>query len=351
MARGVHRRELVGGLGASLVTGGCSSASPQGTGAAVSSAPRQLGADFVRGMNLAHLHQRGWGYGSERSRVQARRLVALGVRDVALNPFAYTKSLSRPEVNYGGDPTMTDDDVRQEVRNLRDLGVEVTMKPHLWAWSFMAGKGNGDIVLDAAGWRTWFERYTEFALHYARIAAETGCKHYCAGLEYTSATRDNPGAWAKVATEIRKVFPGTLLYAANWYEEYEIFSDWDAYDLVGVNAYFPLQGSTVESLVASWAPHLDAIERAARGRDVVFPECGYRAVALGTEKPWDPGSGPADPLVQARGYEALYRACAARTWFKGCWWWKWFTDLPGEDDPYVPADQPAESILKGWLTA
>ncbi len=344
----IDRRSLILG---SVATVACTGEAKSAESTPVVSSPRPLGPAFVRGMNLAHLHQRGWGYGSDRSKAQANRLYELGVRDVALNPFAYTRSLSRPEVSYGGDPTMTDDDLRAEVRNLRDLGLAVTMKPHLWAWQFMAGKGNGDIELDAAGWKVWFERYTEFAVHYARVAADTGCATYCAGLEYTSASRHNPGAWANVAKAIRAVFPGRLMYAANWYEEYELFADWDAYDLVGVNAYFPLTGNTVESLVESWKPHLDNIERAAGGRPVVFPECGYRAVALGTEKPWDPGSGPADPAVQARGYEALFRACSARPWFAGAWWWKWFTDLPGEEDLYVPAGMPAEDILRGWFSA
>lgn len=246
---------------------------------------------------------------------------------------------------------MTDEDVRAEIANLRAIGMEVTLKPHLWAWSFAAGKGNGDISLDAAGWVEWFRQYTEFALHYAKMAGETGCSHYCIGLEYTSATRHNPGAWAKVADACRTVYGGKLLYAANWYEEYEIFADWDAFDLVGVNAYFPLTGGTVDSLVASWTPHLDRIEKIAKGKPVVFPEAGYRAVKAGTEKPWDPGTAPLDLDVQARGYEALFRACTARTWFGGIWWWKWFTDLPGEMDLYVPAGMPAESVLSGWFGA
>lgn len=40
-----------------------------------------------------------------------------------------------------------------------------------------------------------------------------------------------------------------------------------------------------------------------------------------------------------------------RAWFKGVYWWKWFTDLPGEGDPFVPADLPAEAVLKGWYTS
>lgn len=344
----ISRRELLLAAGASAVA--CrSEARP--VGPPVVPAPRALGPEFIRGMNVAHLHRRGWGYGSDRARAQAARLQGLGVTHIALNPFAYMPSLSAPEIEFGGDDSLTDDDLRAEVAHLRERGLAVTLKPHIWSWSFMAGQGNGDIELDAVGWARWFDNYTRWAVHNARLAGTSGCTHLCVGLEFTSASRNNPGAWAKVAAACREHFSGTLLYAANWYEEYQLFADWHAFDLVGVNAYFPLQGDTVESLVDSWTPHLDALAAVAKGRPVVFPECGYRAVVGSTERPWEQGGGSPDPAAQARGYEALLRAASARPWFRGAWWWKWFTDLPGEGDPFVPADQPAEAVLRAWNTA
>lgn len=315
------------------------------------SQPRSLGADFQRGMNLAHLHRRGWGYGSERAAAQVARLATNGVTHLALNPFAYTRSLSSPTIAWGSDASLTDADLRAQVDQAHAAGMKVLMKPHLWSWAFTAGSGNGDIRLDPAGWTTWFTRYTEYATHYARHAQACGCAALCVGLEYTSATRENPGAWAEVARACRVDFKGPLIYAANWYEEWEIFQDWDAFDLIGIDAYFPLAGTTVEELTAAWRAHFDAIERVARGRPVVFPEAGYRAVKGTTEKPWDPESDAPDLDLQARAYEALFRAGAERPWFKGVYWWKWFTDLPGERDPFVPADKPAEAVMKAWFTA
>lgn len=334
------------GTGAARGTSAPSEASPQWT-----PRPAALGADFHRGMNFAHLHRRGWGYGSDRAAVQVARLKANGVTHLALNPFAYTRSLSSPDIEWGGDGSLTDADLRAQIQQAHAAGMAVLMKPHLWSWAFMAGSGNGDIKLDAAGWKIWFERYTEYAVHYARHGEESGCAALCVGLEYTSATRENPGAWAEVAKACRAVFKGPLVYAANWYEEWEIFSDWDAYDYLGIDAYFPLGGTTVEELTASWRTHFDAIARVARGRPVLFPEAGYRAVKGTTEKPWEPDSNVPDVDLQARAYEALFRAGAERPWFKGVYWWKWFTDLPGENDAFVPADLPAERVLKAWYTA
>lgn len=304
-------------------------------------------------MNLAHLHRRGWGYGSDRARAQVRTLRAMGVRDLAVNPFAYTRSLTTPEIRWGDDPTLTDDDLRAQIAQARDEGMRVLMKPHLWSWQYLGGAGNMDLSLDADGWREWFRRYTAYAVHHAKLAAETGCDAMCVGLEYTSASRANRGAWAEVARACRQEFGGVLLYAANWYEEAEVFADWAAFDLIGINAYYPLSkgaDTSVDALVAGWQPHLDAIEAIAKGRPVVFPEAGYRAVRGATERPWEDAGGEPDPELQARAYEALLRAATARPWFQGLWWWKWFTDMPGEGDPFAP-DAPAQAVLQAWYGA
>ena len=311
--------------------------------------PRPLPDTFQRGMNLAHLHRRGWGYGSARAEAQVAALAALGVRDVALNPFGYTPSLQSSEIRWEGDDSLTDADLRAQVAQLHAAGMRVMMKPHLWTGAFWSGKGNGDIALDRDGWRRWFDAYTAFVVHYATLAQQTGCARLCVGLEYTSATLHNPGAWAAVARACREVYSGELLYAANWYEEFQVFQDWDAFDLIGVNAYFPLEGDSVDALVQSWQLHLDAIEAVSRGKPVIFPEAGYRAISNALARPWESTPGANDPAVQALGYEALLRAATARSWFGGVYWWKWFTDLPGEHDPYCPAGLPAQGVIKAWF--
>lgn len=319
--------------------------------------PTPLPDGFHRGMNLAHLHERGWGYGSDRARAQLDALYAMGVRDIALNPFAYVSSTSATELRWGGDATLTTDDLRTAVRDAHDRGMRVMMKPHVWSRSFLAGAGNPDIRMDAASWTAWFASYTRWAVHNATIAAETGCEWLCVGLEFTGATLANPGAWARVAEACRAVYRGKLLYAANWYEEGARFTDWDAFDAIGIDAYFPLAGDSVDALAASWAPHLDAIAAYAGGRPVIFAEAGYRALAGATAEPWDGRGGAEDPALQARAYEALLRACTARPWFQGVYWWKWFTDPTGEPaaygiggavDPFVPTE-PARRVLEAWF--
>lgn len=349
----ITRRSVLAGL-AALPACRAGGAADVATVGSWSPAPAALPAGFHRGMNLAHLHRRGWGYGSDRAASQVDALVALGVTHLALNPFAYVKHSRDTTIRRGGDDSLSDDDLRAQIAQAHARGLTVMLKPHLWAWTYLAGESNTTIRHDAAGWRAWFESYTAWAVHNARIAEETGCAWMTVGLEFTEASRANPGAWARVAEACRAVYRGKLLYAANWYEEYALFADWDAFDAIGVNAYFPLEGDTVDALAASWGPHLDAVEQVAKGRPVLFPEAGYRAVTGGTREPWN-GAGAPDPERQARAYEALMRACTRRPWFGGVYWWKWFTDAAGEagayggdGDRYVP-EEPTRRVLRAWF--
>jgi hypothetical protein len=300
----------------------------------------------VRGFNLAHQHRRGSGYGSDAAAAALDELATLGVRDVALNPFAYTPTLGSADIRWGGDPTLTDDDLRRQVAQAQARGMRVMMKPHLWSGSFWTGAGNPDIAVD--GWEAWFDAWTRYVLHHAALAQETGCDRLCVGLEFTKATAANPGAWAEVARACRGVFKGTLCYGANWYEEYSVFADWDALDCVGIDAYFPLTGRTVEELERAWDGHFDTIAHAVGGRRVVFPEAGYRAIAGATDKPWEETSGAPDPELQARAYEALLRAGSRRPWFEGVYWWKWFTAAGPDVDSFVPGE-PARAVLRAWF--
>ncbi|MCB9792520.1 MAG: hypothetical protein H6741_07295 [Alphaproteobacteria bacterium] len=309
---------------------------------------------FQAGMGLAHIHREGRGYGSARSREQLRALRALGVTHVALTPFAYMPDPESAELRFGGamDRSLTDEHLRAEARAAREEGLAVCIKPHVWSWAFMRGRSRQDIE-PAEGWGPWFEAYGDFAEHYAALAEEVDAALYVVGLEYLKATEQNPGAWGQVARRCRGRYGGALTYAANWWREVEVFADWSDFDLVGVNAYFPLAAGAApdaRALCAAWRPHLRTLEGVARaaGKDVVVTELGVKSVAGAYEKPWDSGlSGPADPAMQARFYEAALYELHGQPWVKGLYWWKWFTDPGGEQDLYVP-EAPAQEVLRRW---
>ncbi len=349
------RRQALGGLAGALL--GCRSGAAADPQQELGFDPRPVALPhgFQAGMSLAHLHRRGQGYGSQASRVQLARLRGLGLTHVVLTPFGYLSSLTGTRIVFGGelDPTLTDADLVAEMAQARQAGLRVVVKPHLWARAFSGGQVSRQDVRPEE-WGAWFRAYEAFIVHYAKLAGVAGADCLVVGLEYLKATQEAPGAWAGVARACRQVFGGRLTYAANWYAEVEVFQDWGAFDAIGVNAYYPLSDApdpSIAQLRAGWQPHLDRLQAlSVRSRKpVLFCETGLRAVRGAAARPWDQGlSGSADPGLQARGYEALLRSIAGRSWLEGVWWWKWFTDEPGEPDPYCPRGKPAEGVLAAW---
>lgn len=324
--------------------------------------PAPLPAAFRRGFNHAHLHREGYGYGSARSSAQLRRLHALGTRWIALNPFAWMPSLRAPEVRYGGDPTMQRDHLLREMAAIRDAGMSVVLKPHLWAGSFWAGGFPGDIEMEsAAAWAAWFDAYGAWALDLAALARDGGADLFCVGIECTRASLACPGAWGRIADRVRQVYSGPLCYGANWYAEVEGFRDWASFDTVGVNAYFPLvpddsaadpaDSPATAALIDGWQPHLRLLSglAAATGKPILFTEAGYQALRGAAARPWNSAGDVPDPALQARAWDALFRACAPQPWFDGVLAWKWFTDLPGEDDPFLPAPE-TQAVIGRWFS-
>ncbi len=311
-------------------------------------------------MSLAHLHSRAVGYGSVACQAQLARLAVLGVSHVALTPFAYVRGTDSTEFRYGDglDSTLTDADLLETCRQARALGLQICVKPHVWSNAFWRGGGSRQEMTAPAGdWDAWFAAYTGFAKHMAELAERGGAALFVVGLEYLQATLAGGGRWASVAEACRTVYGGALSYAANWWREAEAFEDWPAFDCVGVNAYHELDvgaDPTVDELVAAWARPLDGLvalgERV--GKPVVLTEVGLRAVAGAAAQPWNQGlAGPDDHDLQARFYEAVLRAVAARPQIRGLYWWKWFTDWERrERDAYVPGEA-AQAVVRAWWAA
>jgi len=67
--------------------------------------------------------------------------------------------------------------------------------------------------------------------------------------------------------------------------------------------------------------------------------------------PWEDGNpGEGDPQLQARRYEAIFRAFYNQPWFEGMYWWKIGSNGfggPG-DTSLTPWGKPAMDVVKKW---
>jgi hypothetical protein len=174
--------------------------------------------------------------------------------------------------------------------------------------------------------------------------------------------------WRRVVGEARRHYSGRLSYAAN-FDQYHLVGFWDALDLIGINAYFPLRGAEVpdlsaaelgDQLAAGWRQVLGGIEdfRQEQGlgdRQVLFTEIGYVARANATLRPWagdglavlPSGDGerlfdwrtePADPAERTAAMAALRRVHEEMggDLLSGLLYWK-LTTIPAhrEVEPFV----------------
>jgi glycosyl hydrolase family 113/HEAT repeat protein len=202
-------------------------------------------------------------------------------------------------------------------------------------------------------WRQWFSQYEGYVLAYARQAAEAGADAFCVGRETDKAAIARPDDWRRIIARVRETFAGALTYSAN-FDSYDRIAFWDALDVIGVSAYFPLADGAPkeEDLAAAWDRILARLETVARktNRRVVFTEIGYPAVPTAASRPWDEPSGPADVWLQARLYEAALQAVSKRPFMVGTFFWLWegVARPAFRDASFSIQDKPASFVMADW---
>ncbi|HKX29766.1 MAG TPA: hypothetical protein VJ302_18900 [Blastocatellia bacterium] len=260
-----------------------------------------------------------------------------------------------------GVKTPTDGAVAFAIQELHNKGVKVMLKPHV---DPQDGGWRGQLVptdVDA-----WFESYTTFIVHYAQLAQQQGVEALCMGTEFvTLSGAANRARWLNVISAIRTVYGGVLIYAANATypgDEFTSVSFWDAIDVIGLDAYFPLTNQndpTLADLVAAWRSNpygenlVAAIQNVsnAHQRPVIFTELGYKSTDGANTRPWDfnlPGGQDLDE--QRDCYEAAFTVWSEQSsWMKGIFWWAWSVPAPAANDTdYTPRGKPAEEVLRSW---
>jgi hypothetical protein len=125
-----------------------------------------------------------------------------------------------------------------------------------------------------------------------------------------------------------------LTYCASW-DRYREVGFWDALDVIGIQAYFPLVDHddvpASAELAAGWARIVGELEAYAEetNRRVVFAELGYNRSFDAAVRPWSyrTDTEPAAAELQERCLDAALKAVAGSETVVGAFLWKWF---PGE---------------------
>ena len=157
--------------------------------------------------------------------------------------------------------TPSDASLTRAIASARSAGLEVILKPHV---DVLDGTFRGDI--QPADRAAWFQSYKLFIGIYADLAARSGVGYFSVGTELKSLSGETE-SWKSVIDNVRGKFGGQLTYAANWDEVFQV-QFWDALDIIGVDAYFPLSQKGETPTPESLAGGLAAQRRRSAGRSV-----------------------------------------------------------------------------------
>lgn len=275
----------------------------------------------VKGMTIS-CQSWGWEWGTDDMVRSMEDLKALGVNWIAIHPYASIRDDGTVAWRYGrrGPAAQPKGEVpdwlTRPINEAHDLGLKIMIKPHLAYW----GSGfswRGDIKFSTdEQWERFFETYGSWAAELAGICSNADA--FVVGTEIDATVAGHDAQWRQIIARVRGQFPnGVLTYAANW-NTYTDVSFWDALDVIGIQAYFPLMSMpdgvqlpgavehwrerhatvpdvekyiepTKEQVAAAWARIMVDLHKASAkyGRRIVFTELGYNCSLLAPYVPWD----------------------------------------------------------------
>ncbi len=314
----------------------------------VPSAGGMLSSHWERGMNLtAYLPDAYSGPRAERAMLTAR---STGVEEIALTPTWYMQDGSSSEVFADPAKTPTDASLQAAAARAHELGLGVVLKPHV---DVQDGTFRGEIMPSDPS--AWFGSYDQMIVRYAQLAQSIDADALVIGTELTTMS-NYEGDWRSLIEQVRSVYDGKLTFAANWVDGAEQVSFWDALDVIGIDAYMPLQTSsdepTVADLVGAWGEYRDRMEALSSRwhRKIVFTELGYQS-REGTAARQGQDTAAVSDSAQSTAYEAAFEALRDEPWFKGIWWWDWSAEGISEPGDWSPEGKPAQNVLYRWQGA
>ncbi|MDX1502004.1 MAG: hypothetical protein R3325_06545 [Thermoanaerobaculia bacterium] len=293
-----------------------------------------------------------WGpiWGSPAMAQSLAEIRALGAGWAAIHPYAWigrdgaVRHRPAAELEF----------LHRAVELAEEAGITLFWKPHLAYWGSFAWRGDIEFGGDQAAWRRFFDGYRAFIVDQARLAERAGVPLFAVGVELDKTT-GREGEWRRIVRDVRAVYRGRLVYAANW-DALDRVPFWDAVDLVGVHGYFPLATEDDPGLPAlrrGWdgpLTRLAALSRAT-GKPVLFAEIGYNRSPDAARTPWDHQvrDTPAARELRRRLIRAAVERLEAEPWVAGMFWWKWIPgDARHDRDFSMKNPEAREALARAW---
>jgi hypothetical protein len=280
----------------------------------------------VRGVTIStHTDGREWGWDVIAPTMEQIRAVGAGW--VQTHPYAGIRADGSVRFRPP-DPGSPPPHIVRPIREAHRLGLQILIKPHLAYWGSPFG-WRGEIEFDDdEAWSRFFDGYEEWIVGLARASRDADAFVVGTELDRTLAHEQR---WRRIIARVREVTDAPLTYAANW-SDYRNVPFWDALDVVGIQAYFPLTDEPSpgdDVLRAGWSRLMGELREyaASQHRKVVFTELGYNRSLQAAARPWDARvDGPEAEAFQARCLRIALQAIEREPVVVGSFLWKWFPD-------------------------
>jgi hypothetical protein len=252
-------------------------------------------------------------------------LRAVGANWVSIHPYGWIRGDGSVRF-LRFDPSHPPESLTRPIREAHAAGLKILIKPHIGYWG-SPFSWRGAIRFDSdEAWARFFGEYTAWITHLARACPDAD--GFVVGTEL-DLTLDHETEWRRIIAAVRACTAVPLTYAANW-ARYREVGFWDALDVVGIQAYFPLSPARdpdAGTLRASWKRIMRELRAysEAQNRKIVFTELGYNRAHRAPVEPWDSRSdGPDAEAMQAQCLRAALEAVEAEPSVLGSFLWKWF---------------------------
>lgn len=278
----------------------------------------------IRGVTIS-THTDGSDWGSPALLPTMKDIQSMGGNWVCIHPYGWLGKDGRIRF-HDFDPRNPPAYLANPIRYAHELGLKILIKPHLGYW----GSGfswRGAIRFDTQNeWDQFFADYKKWIVLLA--AGCRGADGFVVGTELDS-TLAQQEKWREVIREVRTKTEVPLTYAANW-THFRDVGFWDALDVIGIQAYFPIateKNPSPETLAAGWNKLMPGLGDFARrhNRKIVFTELGYTRSHSASIHPWNSHQdGMEAEENQARCLRAALLAVEQEPSIAGVFLWKWF---------------------------
>lgn len=271
-----------------------------------------------------------------------------GANFIILVPNGLQDTPQSEEIDFQGMAALDDEELEEMITYAKSLGLRVALKPTVncknGTWRAHINFFDIDVICEPK-WSNWFKAYTEFQIHYAKIAERCGCEMFIAGCEMVQSER-REAEWRKLIRDIREVYHGLVSYNTDKYQEDHVLW-WDCVDVISSSGYYP---------ITQWEEQLDRIEKVVKKfqKPFFFAEAGCMSVVGSNQVPnnWSV-KGDWDEQGQAEWYEDMFRACQKRSWVGGFAIWDWPDtlyplDAVAKQSNYAIYGKKAEKVVKEY---